>query len=74
MFCIEKLVDTLKGIIANILDEFFKLLVISGGKFAGVGVDGCDKSSGFGLEKLIELLELLVHFRYCVHHFLYNSN
>jgi len=68
MLISEILGDAIEGICAYVLDQLFELAIVIICKLARVGVDDFYKFSGFLVEELRKLLELLMHLRDCLHH------
>ena len=46
MFKVEEILDPLHSLVANIIDEIFKLFCIGGGELTGMRVNGSDEGGG----------------------------
>ena len=75
VFKVEEILDPLHSLVANIIDEIFKLFCIGGGELTGMRVNGSDEGGGGLVEVGMQLFEMFVHLRYRVYHILLrNSN
>jgi hypothetical protein len=61
VFVVEEVGDAGECVLADLVDQFFELLVVVGGVLAGVGVDGGDEDGGSLAEELVQLFEMFVH-------------